>query len=217
MRIDTLIGQLEFENRYVGGVPQDSFGQTMLALERDMWPGARAGSTGIGSMPKDAAAKAESSLSHGSTLAAQPGRGGGTGKGSHNTSSPAADENPQLLLQTESPAVRGMPLRPRADLTGVNTYLAPLKNPASSEEPETETVHALGYPRKQSQADAATTDQVTLTGDATDAAVVLRFEAPLRLRKALSDAVAAELKKRGLPLRAIVINGIQAESTGDTP
>ena len=37
MRIDTLIGQLEFENRYVGGVPQNSFGQTMLALERDMW------------------------------------------------------------------------------------------------------------------------------------------------------------------------------------
>jgi hypothetical protein len=85
-------------------------------------------------------------------------------------------------------------------------------------DPEESVIRWLEYSQARHRSTAANTDQITVSGDAIDAAVVLRFEAPPLLRKALFDAVKAELRKRGLPPRPVVVNGVvHASNIGDTP
>jgi len=221
MRIDRFAGHAaDPAFAQATGPGQASFGQTMLTLERAMWPGAKAGA---------AAAAAEAMPRRDASTARSPGiLDGFPQAGADRLAIASAAVRPDLPslaegdtappMQGAMPAWTLAPASPSISAPTMPVYPAPFRAAASMPATETDQIRTSASAQPGHREETASNDHVVAAGGLSRAAIVLRFDAPLEQRKALFDAVSAELRKRGLAHRPIVINGTPyTESTRGKP
>lgn len=207
MRIDSFAGRHADPAPARATTPgQASFGQTMLTLEHDMWPGAKAGAAATETIPRQTASAARSSgaadgfpEATADRLAAEstPASSGALSLAEDDIAASMRGAMPAWIVPSTSPS-NGAPTMPLCPV--------PFRTAASIPAAEPGEIGTC-TPAPSRREEAASNDRVVAAGGLSHAAVVLRFDAPLEQRKALFDAVSAELRKRGQAHRPIVING----------
>lgn len=215
MRIDPSIGQSAApESLRPGPAGQATFGQTMLQLERDMWPGARAGDSPVGAPPHAQLPDARAGAFHepsplassASPLGMRANSSAGVLEGTEEAPSSSRGStlaDLSMVVQSDGQDTLTMSVS-QAMLHGISLDAAA--------EPDSATSFTVTTNHRR----AASNDHIMISGEQAGGAIVLRFDAPLAQRKALFEAITTELRRRGLPLRPIIINGIvHAGSQGD--